>query len=153
MEPGLKGKTALITASSKGIGKAVAETFAAEGCKVAICARTKHDLLSAVNEFKHKFGFEPLWSVCDLNKHSDIENTFNAVVNEYGSVDILVNNCGGPSPGYFSDLDEQDWNFAYEQVLMSVVRFSKLVLPEMIKKQWVRIINVTSISVKQPVDK
>ncbi|GBD88748.1 3-oxoacyl-[acyl-carrier-protein] reductase FabG [bacterium BMS3Abin03] len=152
MEHGLKGKTALITASSKGIGKAVAETFAAEGCKVAICSRTKDDLLSTVNEFKHKFGFEPLWCVCDLNKHSDIENTYNAVVKEYGSVDILVNNCGGPSPGYFFDIDEHDWNFAYEQVLMSVVRFSKLVLPGMIKKQWGRIINITSISVKQPVD-
>jgi 3-oxoacyl-[acyl-carrier protein] reductase len=67
-------------------------------------------------------------------------------------VDILINNCGGPVPGYFLELDENDWNHAYEQVLMSVVRFSNLVIPQMVKNKWGRIINITSISVKQPVD-
>ncbi len=152
MESGLKGKTVLVTASSKGIGKAVAEAFAAEGCQVAICSRTRDDLINTAKEIKAKYDVDPLWCVCDLNKQSDIESTYNAVIKEYGSVDVLVNNCGGPSPGYFTDIDENDWNLAYEQILLSVVRLSRLVLPDMIKKNWGRIVNITSISVKQPID-
>lgn len=152
MDTGLRGKTVLITASSKGIGKAVAELFAAEGCSVAISSRSKENLLATSKEIKNKFNVEPLWSVCDLNKSKDIETTFRAVVDQFGSIDIIVNNCGGPSPGLFQQLEEEDWNEAYEQVLLSTVRFSKLVLPEMMRKNWGRIINLTSISVKQPVD-
>jgi len=152
MESGLRGKSALVTAGSKGIGKAVAEAFAEEGCNVAICSRTKSDLLETSKEIKEKYNVDPLWCVCDLNKSSDIESTFNATVKEYGTVDILVNNCGGPVPGYFAELEEKDWDHAYEQVLMSVVRFSKLALPEMMKREWGRIINITSISVKQPIE-
>ena len=152
MNLGLKGKTALITAASKGIGKAAAEALASEGCQVVICSRTKDDLIETAREIREKYNIDPLWCICDLNKSSDIDSTYEAVKKEYGSVDILVNNCGGPVPGYFSELDESDWNHAYEQVLMSVVRFSKLVTPQMIKNKWGRIINITSISVKQPVD-
>jgi 3-oxoacyl-[acyl-carrier protein] reductase len=149
---GLRGKSALVTAASKGIGKAVAEAFAAEGCKVAICSRTKTDLLETTKQIREKYNFDPLWSICDLNKSSDIERTFNAVVKEYGSVNILVNNCGGPAAGQFLELEEKDWNNAYEQVLMSVVRFSKLSVPGMMNNQWGRIINITSIAVKQPIE-
>jgi 3-oxoacyl-[acyl-carrier protein] reductase len=152
LDTGLKDKTVLITASSTGIGKAVAELFAQEGCKVAISSRSKENLLSAAQELKDKYSLEPFWSVCDLNKQKDIENTFTAVARNFGTVDILVNNCGGPIPGLFQQLEEEDWNSAYEQVLLSVVRFSKLVLPGMMAKNWGRIINLTSISVKQPVD-
>ncbi len=152
MNLGLKGKTALITAASMGIGKAAAEALASEGCQVAICSRTKNDLIESAKEISEKYDADPLWCICDLNKSSDIHNTFEAVKKEYGSVDILVNNCGGPVPGYFLALDENDWNHAYEQVLMSVVRFSNLVIPQMVKNKWGRIINITSISVKQPVD-
>jgi 3-oxoacyl-[acyl-carrier protein] reductase len=152
MDTGLKDKSVLITASSMGIGKAVAEMFAEEGCKVAISSRSKENLLSTAQELKDKYTIEPFWSVCDLNKQKDIENTFNAVSSHFGNIDILVNNCGGPVPGLFQQLDEEDWDNAYEQVLLSSVRFSKLVLPGMMANNWGRIINLTSISVKQPVD-
>jgi 3-oxoacyl-[acyl-carrier protein] reductase len=152
MDTGLKNKSVLITASSLGIGKAIAETFASEGCKVAISSRSKDNLLSTAKDIKAKFGFDPFWSVCDLNKNKDIENTYKAAVDQFGSVDVLVNNCGGPVTGMFQELDEKDWDNAYDQVLMSAVRLSKLVLPDMMRNQWGRIINVTSISVKQPVD-
>jgi 3-oxoacyl-[acyl-carrier protein] reductase len=152
MDVGLKGKRALVTASSKGIGKAVSEALAREGCQIAICSRTKEDLLTTAKEFKSKFGIDVLWSVCDLNKSRDIETTYKAVSDQFGGIDILVNNCGGPVAGLFSSLDESNWNHAYEQVLLSVVRFSRLVLPNMILHSWGRIINITSISVKQPVD-
>lgn len=149
---GLKGKTVLITAASLGIGKAVVELFAQEGCKIAISSRSKTNLLAVSKEIKDKYSVEPFWSVCDLNKQKDIENTYSAVSQNFGTVDILVNNCGGPSPGLFQQLEEEEWNLAYEQVLLSVVRFSKLVLPGMMSKNWGRIINLTSISVKQPID-
>jgi len=152
MDTGLKDKTVLITASSMGIGKAVAEMFAEEGCKIAISSRSKENLLFTAAELKEKYSIEPFWSICDLNKQKDIENTFNAVSAQFGSIDILVNNCGGPVPGLFQQLEEEDWNNAYEQVLLSAVRFSKLVLPGMMANNWGRIINLTSISVKQPVD-
>lgn len=152
MDTGLKNKSVLITASSMGIGKAVAEMFAEEGCKIAISSRSKENLLSAAKELKEKYSIEPFWCVCDLNKQRDIENTFSAVNTQFGNIDILVNNCGGPAPGLFQQLDEEDWNNAYEQVLLSAVRFSRLVLPGMMGNNWGRIINLTSISVKQPVD-
>ncbi|MBK9098957.1 MAG: SDR family oxidoreductase [bacterium] len=152
METGLKGKTVLITASSMGIGKATAELFAEEGCRVAISSRSKENLLSTSKELKEKYNTDAFWSVCDLNKQKDIESTFNAVNSHFGNIDILVNNCGGPIPGLFQELEEEDWNLAYDQVLLSVVRFSKLVLPGMMANYWGRIINITSISVKQPVD-
>ena len=152
MDLGLKGKTALVTASSKGIGKAVAEELASEGCNVAICSRTKDDLESVADDLKRKYGVDVSWSVCDLNKSADIENTFNIVLQQFGKIDILVNNCGGPTSGFFRDFVEEEWISAFEQVFLSVVRFSKLVIPGMIAKQWGRIVNITSISVKQPID-
>lgn len=151
MDLGIKGKTAIITASSTGIGKAVAEGLAAEGCNIAICARTKATLIETAREIKTKYGTEPFWGICDLNQHKDIENFFEAVQNHFGKVDILVNNCGGPIPGFFRDLSEEDWDNAFKQVLLSVIRFSNLVLPKMIEQEWGRIINITSVAVKQPV--
>ncbi|MGB5895255.1 MAG: SDR family NAD(P)-dependent oxidoreductase, partial [Ignavibacteriaceae bacterium] len=79
MKLGLKGKTALITAASKGIGKAVAEALASEGCQVVICSRTKDDLIETAREIREKYHVDPLWCICDLNKSSDIDNTYEAV--------------------------------------------------------------------------
>lgn len=152
MDLGIKSKVALVTASSKGIGKAVAEGLAAEGCAVAICSRDKDDLLKAANEIKKKAGVEPVWCVCDLNKLRDIENTVSTVTKQLGRIDILVNNCGGPEAGHFQDLTDTSWQNAFEQVLLSAVRLSNLVVPDMILKEWGRIINITSVAVKQPID-
>ena len=103
MNLNLENKTALITASTKGIGKAVAEKLASEGCNVAICSRTKEDLEITAIDIKRKYGVDVSWSVCDLSKSGDIENTYNVVLKQFGRVDILVNNCGGPSYGFFMD--------------------------------------------------
>lgn len=151
MDLGIKEKVALVTASSTGIGKAVAEALAEEGCKLAICARSKEVLIETSRYIKNKFNIEPFWGVCDLNLKKDIESFYDAVKNQFGKVDILINNCGGPVPGFFRDLSEDDWEQAYKQVLLSVVRFSNLVIPNMIEQEWGRIINITSIAVKQPV--
>jgi 3-oxoacyl-[acyl-carrier protein] reductase len=152
MNLGIKGKTALITASSKGIGKAIAESFAAEGSKVAICARSKDELLELSNDLKKRFGIDAVWCICDMNKPKEIENTVDAVHKQLGPIDILVNNCGGPSSGYFTEFSDKQWQEAVDQVLMSSIRFIRLALPDMISNEWGRIINITSIAAKQPVD-
>ncbi len=152
MDLGIKGKVALVTASSKGIGKAVADELASEGCIVAICSRNKEDLINAASDIKRKFNVEPFWAVCDLNKQKDIENTVESVTKQFGKIDILVNNCGGPEAGNFRDLTDINWQSAFEQVLLSTVRFCNLIVPEMILREWGRVINITSLTVLQPVD-
>ncbi len=152
MELGIKGKVALVTASSKGIGRAVAEMLAEEGCSIAICSRNKEELISTAGEIKKKFFIEPLWCVCNLNELKDIETTVESVEKQLGNIDILVNNCGGPEPGSFHELSDKSWQTAFEQVLLSAVRFCNLVVPNMILKEWGRIINITSVAVKQPMN-
>lgn len=148
----LKDKTVLVTASSSGIGRAVAEAFVQEGCNVAICARSKDQLIKTADEIKKAYGIEPLWCVCDINSAKDIDATVDVVNQNFGHIDILVNNCGGPVPGIFENLNDEDWQSAFEQVLLSVVRFSRRVLPMMKEKRWGRIINITSVAVKQPLE-
>ncbi len=152
MELQLRDKTVLITASSAGIGKATAELFINEGCRVAISSSNKENLLKAIDEIKSVYGIETLWEQCDINNPNEIEDLVKHVQNNLGPIDILVNNCGGPTPGFFEDLSDDNWEHAFEQVLMSAVRFTRLVLPGMKEKNWGRIINITSLSVKQPVD-
>lgn len=152
MDLHLQGKTVLVTASSSGIGKATAELFIKEGCNVAICSHNKENLLKAAREIKINYSVEPLWEVCDINEPQDIEETIRVVQKNLGDIDILVNNCGGPIPGFFEDLYDESWEDAFGQVLMSAVRFTRHVLPGMKAKNWGRIINITSLSVKQPVD-
>ncbi len=152
MDLQLKGKTVLVTASSSGIGRKTAELFIKEGCKVAICSHNKENLLKTVLEIKESYGVEPLWDLCDINEPQDIEDTISVVRKNLGDIDILVNNCGGPVPGFFEDLYDETWENAFGQVLMSAVRFTRLVLPGMKAKNMGRIINITSLSVKQPVD-
>ncbi|PKL82836.1 MAG: 3-oxoacyl-ACP reductase [Ignavibacteriae bacterium HGW-Ignavibacteriae-3] len=152
MDLQLKGKTVLVTASSSGIGRATAELFIKEGAKVAICSHNRENLLAASREIKDRYNIEPLWNVCDINKAQDIEDTVNVVHHNLGEIDILVNNCGGPLPGFFEDLYDNNWEDAFYQVLMSAIRFSRFVLPGMKIKNWGRIINITSLSVKQPAD-
>ncbi len=149
---GISRKSVLVTAASKGIGRAIAEEFVSEGAKVAICSRNKEHLLKTSDEIKNKYGVEVLWCVCDLSKKKDVENTVNAVIREFDGLDILVNNCGGPVRGNFLDFNEEEWQNAFEQIFLSAVTAAKLAVPKMIEKEWGRIINITSISVKQPID-
>ncbi|MBI9073077.1 MAG: SDR family oxidoreductase [Melioribacteraceae bacterium] len=151
MDLNIKGKTVLVSASSTGIGRATAEGFIKEGCKVAILSSNGENLKKSAEEISKSLDYEPVWVVCDINKSSEIETAVNVIKDSLGDIDILVNNCGGPTPGTFETLGETDWEKGFEQVLMSAVRFTKHVLPAMKKKSFGRIINVTSISVKQPI--
>ena len=148
----LKGKVALVSASSRGIGKAVAKELAMEGCKVIICARTKDSLNATKREIEEETNSEVVAVTAIITKYADIKKVVDEGLAAFGKIDILVNNSGGPPPGFFLELNDNTWYNAIDLLLMSTVRFTRLVLPGMQERKWGRIINLTSFAVKQPVD-
>ncbi|MEJ2760797.1 MAG: SDR family oxidoreductase [Gammaproteobacteria bacterium] len=152
MDLGISGKTALVAASSKGLGRAAAEGLAREGARVVLCARHEQELRAAAEEIRAATGAEVLAVTADVAVPGDILRVVEGARDAFGGVDILVNNAGGPPPGYFQDMTDEDWQLAHELTLMSTVRFTREVLPRMREQGYGRIINITSVSVKQPLD-
>lgn len=151
MELGLKGKVALVTASSKGIGKGIAKSLGKEGAKVIISSSNPSNLENTKNELI-KENIDVYSFVCDLSKPEEVEKLGDQIVNTFGGVDIFISNTGGPKPGQIFDVDDEDWYKGFELVLMSAVRLTKKFLPIMIQKNWGRIVYMTSVSVKEPID-
>jgi 3-oxoacyl-[acyl-carrier protein] reductase len=151
MDLGIKGKPALVVAASKGLGKACALELAAEGARVAICARTEADLRAAAQEIRAKTGGEALAIPADVTRRQDVERAVAATVEAFGGLDILVTNAGGPARGSFEELTEDQWRAAVDLSLMSVVRFVRAAVPIMRRRRWGRIVNIQSSSVKQPI--
>lgn len=149
MELGLKGKVAVVTGGTEGIGKATALTLAREGAKVAICAR-RQSLLDAVVAEITKAGGEVLAISADMSKAADCERFINEVVKHFGGVDILLNNAGTSKRGNFLDLTDEEWAADLELKVFGAVRCSRLVIPHMKKRGGGRIINITISSAKQP---
>jgi 3-oxoacyl-[acyl-carrier protein] reductase len=152
MDLGLKDKVALVAAASRGLGKAVAREFAREGAHVAICARGEDTLRATALEIAvHTWG-EVFPIVADVTRPEDIQRLVSAVKEHFGQIDILVNNAGGPPTGTFMDFDDEAWEVALRLNLMSTIRLCRAVLPGMRARRWGRIVNMTSASVKQPID-
>jgi 3-oxoacyl-[acyl-carrier protein] reductase len=152
MDLGLEDKAALVAASSRGLGKAIAFELAREGASVAICARERGQLEATAGDIRQATGAMILPVVADVSKAEECRHLVETAEDCFGGVDILVTNAGGPPAGYFLDFDDDDWYGAVDLTLMSAVRLIRLVLPGMQKRAWGRIINMTSISVKQPID-
>jgi 3-oxoacyl-[acyl-carrier protein] reductase len=152
MDLGIKGKTALVVAASKGMGKASALGLAAEGARVVLCARGEAALKDAAAEVKQKTGAEVLALAADASRAADISKVVAEANRAFGGVDILVANVGGPPPGPFEAMTDEQWKAAFEQVHLSTVRFIREVLPHMKQARWGRILAIQSSSVKQPVD-
>jgi 3-oxoacyl-[acyl-carrier protein] reductase len=152
MDLGLTGKVAIVTASSRGIGRAAAEALAAEGARITMCARTTADVMTAAEQIRGRTGTDVLAVPADLTRAEDIQRIVDRTVETYGTVDILVNNAGGPAPGAFDAVGEADWRAAFEMTLLSVVRMTRAVLPVMRKGGGGVIINIQSTSVKVPLD-
>ena len=150
MDLGLKNKVAIVAASSRGLGRATAQALADEGADVAITARHQIELDRAAREIAASSGRRVLPVVADLAIAGDTARLVQTVLDAYGRVDILVSNAGGPPPGSAQDVAEDEWRAAYELTLMSAVRLIQGVLPGMRERGWGRIINITSVSVKQP---
>jgi 3-oxoacyl-[acyl-carrier protein] reductase len=151
MDTGLAGRTALVGGASKGIGRAAAVGLAREGCRVAICARNEGPLNTAAEEIRADGG-EALPIVCDMANHDDIKAAVAQTIEAFGGLDVIVNNAGGPPTGTFDTLDENYWKHALDQNLLSAVRTIREALPHLRRSGQGRIINVTSVSVKTPLD-
>jgi 3-oxoacyl-[acyl-carrier protein] reductase len=151
MDLGLKGKTALVTASSKGMGKACALGLAAEGARVVMCARTESELTAAADEVRARTGGEVLAMTADVTRAEQVKALVARARDAFGGVDVLVANAGGPPRGVFQDLADEQWYGAFEVSLLSVVRLIREVLPGMRQRRWGRIITIQSTSVKEPI--
>lgn len=150
MDYGLKNKTAIITAGSKGIGLATAHLLAQEGANVAICARDSQTLAQAERELK-AHGGSVFAAPCDVSDKQALKEFGAAVSGAMGPVQILVNNAGGPRPGGFRDIADEDWQKAFELTLMSAVNMTACVIDEMRATGWGRVVNISSYSIKQPI--
>jgi 3-oxoacyl-[acyl-carrier protein] reductase len=150
LDLGLKGKVALVAASSEGLGRACARSLAAEGAIVAVNGRRADVLEQTRKQLAEETGSRVLAFQGDLSKRQDVERVVKSVLDELGRIDILVTNCGPPPHGRFMELDDDKWDIAHELVMKSVVRLCRLVIPVMQRQQSGRIINITSTSVKQP---
>lgn len=152
MNLGLKNRIALVTASSKGLGRASAEALAREGAKIAICARDGKLLKVAADEIASATRSEVLAIPADVNSSRDIERVVKETVRHFGTLHILVTNAGGPPAGYFEEFDDKQWQEAFNLTMMSAVRLIRAAIPQMQQEKWGRIVNITSVSVKEPID-
>ena len=152
MDLHLAGRGAIVCAASRGLGRATAHALAAEGAAVAICARTEAALLEAAEDIRRRTGSQVVPIVADVSNPDATVDLVARAAEALGRIDILVTNTGGPKSALFAALTDRDWYEAIESVLMSVVRLSRAVLPHMRARGGGRIINVTSISAKQPVE-
>jgi 3-oxoacyl-[acyl-carrier protein] reductase len=152
MDLGLRGKVAIVAAASKGLGFAVARELALEGAQVAICARSAENLERASAAIRTAAGAEVFAQALDVTDYARVRDFVAAVAARHGRVDICVTNAGGPPAKKFAETTIEDWRQAIELNLMSTVYFAREVLPRMEKQKWGRLITITSVSVKQPID-
>ena len=152
MDLGLRDKVAFVAGASKGLGKAVATELSKEGARVAICASNHPELPAAVEDIRSLTGGEVIGIPADLTISRQAADFIRKGLEHFGTVDILVNNAGGPPDMKFLDIDEEMWNFACRLNLLSAISMIREAVPIMIEKRWGRIINLASVSVKQPID-
>jgi 3-oxoacyl-[acyl-carrier protein] reductase len=155
MDLGIRNKVAVVCAASQGLGKAAALQLAREGAHVVICGRDRKRLAAAAREIRTSTGRHAgsvLPFVADVSRAADIRKLVAAAVKKFGTIDILVTNSGGPPGGSFTKLSDAKWRDGIDLNLMSTIRCIRAVLPYMEEKRWGRIINITSLTVKQPVN-
>lgn len=144
MDLGLRGKVAIVTGASRGIGRAIALGLAAEGTRVAISARGGEQLEATIADIRSK-GTESLKVIGDMTSPTDIERLVGDTVASFGTVDILVNNVGGGRGGKFLETSDEDFDFTFQLNVMAAIRASRLVIPHMRKRGSGRIITISSI--------
>jgi len=153
MDLGLRERVAIVTGSSQGIGKAIALGLSQEGAKVSICARNEKQLNETAREIESATDVEVYAAQADLTKEDDIRRLVAKTSEQFGRIDILVNNTGGPPSTTFLETSMEHWREAIDLLLMSVVTACSEVIPHMQKRKWGRIINMTSFAAKQPAER
>jgi 3-oxoacyl-[acyl-carrier protein] reductase len=149
---GIRGKVALVSASSRGLGRAIAEELAQEGVNLVVCARGEDALRKTAGEIRKSSGVEVVDVAADVSERAGVDRVVRAAFDKFGKVDILVTNSGGPPSGSFESLSPEMWDAATRLLLTSAVGLARAVLPGMKERRWGRILNVTSIAVKQPIE-
>jgi 3-oxoacyl-[acyl-carrier protein] reductase len=151
MDLGLKDKVALITAASRGLGKAAALAFAREGARLCISSHSDQ-IQSAADEIREETGQAVLALKSDVSKAEDVSSLVESALDHFGKIDILIINAGGPPPGNFLSLKPGDWARAIELTLLSAVHLCYAVIPHMMERGEGSIVATQSLSVKQPID-
>ncbi len=151
MDLGLEGKVALVAAASKGLGYGVARALAANGAKVSICSRSADDIAAAAAKLTEETGAAVIGTACDVTKADDIQAWVDKTVAEWGQVDALLVNAGGPPAGFFKDISDEQWQAAFELTLLSTVRMIRMSIPHMTDGG--AILTVTSSSVREPIER
>ena len=152
MDLGLKDKVALVAAGSRGIGFACALELAREGARVFLCSREAQHASEAAQKIHEETGADVAGIAADVTNEDQVRAFINLALERRGKIDICVTNAGGPPAKTFAETELDVFRYAFELNALSAIRFAKLVLPGMLERQWGRIINITSVSVKQPID-
>ncbi len=152
MDLGLKEKVALVAAASRGLGRAVAEELAAEGASLVLCARGTEALNQTCAHIEQTAGAPVVGVIADVSIPEDVSRVVHSGLERFGRIDILVTNAGGPPAGQFEALSREQWQAATRLTLYSALELTRQVLPGMKERCWGRILNITSIAVKQPVE-
>lgn len=152
MDLGIKDRVALVAASSKGLGKAIAFGLSREGARIAICARNRDRLFKTRDEITSETGGEVKAFIADVTDREQVNQMVERIIDEFGTIHILVCNAGGPRSGMAEEFSPSDYRAALDLNLMSTIILCYEVIPHMKKQKWGRIINMTSISAKQPID-
>lgn len=152
MDLGLKDKVALVAAASRGLGRAVAEELAAEGAALILCARDQTTLTETAAAIADSTGAHVLAVPADVTQVDQVTRVVDSGAARFGRIDILVTNAGGPPAGRFDQLTREQWQEATQLTLYSAIELTRQVLPGMRQRRWGRILNITSIAVKQPVE-
>ena len=139
MDLGIRNRVAMVAAASKGLGRAIAESLAREGCRISVCSRSGPD-------------FGDVSVACDVSNAADLQRWYDATIAKLGQVDILVTNTGGPPAAPFLKLTEEQWTSGIDSTLMNIIRLCRLVIPGMQQRKWGRIVHLTSIVAKQPAE-
>ena len=151
MDLGLKDNVALVAASSKGLGYGVAKALAAEGAKVSLCSRSADDVATAAQTLSDEFGIDTLATACDVRRVDEIQGWVEKTVAAWGKIDCLLVNAGGPPAKTVKELDDADWQAAFELTLLSSARMIRLAIPHMTDGG--SILTVTSGSVREPISR
>ncbi|PKB70543.1 MAG: hypothetical protein BZY87_10480 [SAR202 cluster bacterium Io17-Chloro-G6] len=152
MDLGLKGRVAIVGGSSKGLGRACADSLAQEGASLVICSRNAEELDQAAGEIRAASGVDVLAVPGDLARLEDIQTLVKRTADHFGRLDILVNNSGGPPAGRAADTTEEVWRQSIDMALLFFIRMSRESVPHMKKGGWGRIVNILASSVFQPID-
>lgn len=152
MDLGISGKIAVVAGASRGLGKAIARALSAEGARVAVCSRGQEQIERAARDIAAETGGEVFALQADVSRRDEAAGFVRAAADRFGGVDILVTNAGGPPSTTFAEATDAMWQAGFDLTFGSVVAMTRAAVPFMKAKGWGRMINVTSVAVKQPID-